>query len=94
MGKRDDKKYLLKWIDLRDSVKFYHGFGHLLFIHLSKVRAQKRQKKIALALLATNAAASSVAVSNDYDVAYLYLSDLEISGAGDFFPKRALDFPS
>ena len=53
-------------------------------MHLSKVRAQKRQKNVALAPLASNDAGSSVAVSNEYDVAYLYLSDPEISGAGDF----------
>ena len=80
----DDKKYRLKWIDLKDPVKIYHGFGHFRFIQLSKVRAQKRQKNVALVSLASNDAGSSVAVSNEYDVAYLYLSDPEISGAGDF----------
>ena len=84
MWRCDDKKYRLKWINLKDPVKFYHGFGHFSFIHLSKVRAQKWQKNVALAPLASNAAGSSVAVSNDYDLAYLYLSDPEISGAGDF----------
>ena len=74
MERCDDKKYRLKWIDLKDPVKFYHGFGHFLFIQLSNVRAQKRQKNVALASLASNAAGSSIAVSNDYDVAYRALS--------------------
>ena len=84
MGKRDDKKYLLKWIDLRDSVKFYHGFGHFFYGRILCPKFELKSGKKMLLWLASNAAGSSVAVSNDYDLAYLYLSDPEISGAGDF----------
>ena len=91
MGRCDDKNCRLKWINLKDPVKFYHGFGHFLFIQLSNVRAQKRQKNVALASLASNAAGSSIAVSNDYDMACLYLSDPEFQ-VRLIFPKRARDF--
>ncbi len=55
----------------------------------SKLCAQKQPNFIALAPVASNAARSSVAVSNDNYVRELYLSDPEVSGAGDLSQVRA-----
>lgn len=49
----------------------------------SKVGAQKQPKNVAPAPLTSNAAGSSVAVSNDKDAVESYLSCPEIPDAGD-----------
>ncbi len=66
MERRDDKKYRVKLAHLKHPIHFDHRYGHLQFKDPSKVRAQKQQKMVAL--IASNAAGSSVVVSNDKDV--------------------------
>ena len=84
MGRGDDTKYRVKWTNVKNPVDFDHELGIFLFKAPSKVRAQNGQKNVAPAPLASNAAGSSVAVSNDKAVRYVYLPDSEISEAFDF----------
>ena len=81
MARGSDKKYRVIWTNLKNSFQFHYAFGHFLLKKLSKVRAQKCQKIVVPAPLASNAAGSSVAVSNDNDMGYLYLPGPEISDA-------------
>jgi hypothetical protein len=69
--------------NLKNPFQNNHAFGHILLKNTTKNRARKWPKIVAPSPLASDAAGSSVAVSNDNDVGYLYLPDPEISDAGD-----------
>jgi len=83
VGRGDDKKFRVKSTHLKYAFHFDYGYGHFQFLDPSKFRARKQPKNVAPAPLASNAAGSSVAVSNDKDVELSHLSDPEMSDAGD-----------
>jgi hypothetical protein len=83
LARKGDKKYRAKLTNLKNRLQYDYGFVHFLLKNPSKVRAQKWPKIIAPAVLASNAAGTSVAVSNDNDVGFFYQPDPEISDAGD-----------
>ena len=78
MAWRGVKKYRVKLSNLKNPFHYHYAFGHFISKNPCKVRARKWPKIVAPAPLASNAAGSSVAVSNDNDVGYLHLSDPEI----------------
>ena len=66
-----------------DAWRMWGRGGHISSEIKSKFCAQKQPKFVPRAPVASNAAGSSVAVSNDNYVRELYLSDPEVSAAGD-----------
>jgi hypothetical protein len=83
IGRRVVKKHRVEWIDQQDLFEINCESNHISLEIKSKLSAQKEPNFVATAPLASNAAGSSVAVSNDNSVRELYRSDPEVSGAGD-----------
>ena len=83
IGRRVVKKHRIEWIDLQDPFEINCESDHISSEIKSKLCAQKQPKFVPRAPVASNAAGSSVAVSNDNYVRELYLSDPEVSAAGD-----------
>ncbi len=89
MARGDDKKNRVQLTNLKNPFQNNHAFGRSLLKNAPKVRARKWPKIGAPSPLALDAAGSSVAVSDDNDVRYLYQPDPEISDAGDLHKVSA-----
>ena len=85
MGRRVAKKHRVKWTDRQELYEISYGAGQYWLKKWSKLRAQKQPKNVPLALLVSNAAGSSIAVSNDNDVRFIHLSEPEVTEASDLF---------
>ena len=94
MGRRVAKKHRVKWTDRQELYEINYGAGQYWLKNWSKLWAQRQPKNVPLAVLVSNAAGSSIAVSNDNDVRFIHLSEAEVTEASDLFSVCAWFFPA